>query len=931
MTGPTGKNEESVVEEAVRKFVHARSHGRQPDTDEFVRQYPELEHRLRQRIQNLERIDALLDSLVQADENDFEDEVTAITDNLVGRKIGGFEMVEMIGRGGMGVVYLARDTKLDRSVAIKSMPAKLADDSTARMRFHREARLLASLNHPNIAVIHEIVEEEDTGYLVLEYVPGQTLAQRIARKPLELKEALSIGEQIAKAVLAAHEKGVIHRDLKPRNIKIMPEGRVKVLDFGLAKPAAGQAASQDTVVTQVGSIIGTPAYMSPEQIRGDPIDQRTDIWSFGCVLYEMLTGKRPFEGKTVSDTVAHILERQPDWRALPQNTPANVKTLLRRCLEKESNQRLRDIADAVTEINETLSSPPLTIPLRLRRMAMIVGAVVIIIMLATAARLIPERQAQPSAKEIRLVILPFENLGPDEDEYFADSITNQITSYLAPIRNLYVLSPGTAMQYEKGKKNARQIGLDLGVDYILEGEVQRERPSDQTSPVGVMARLVKTSEDRLVSAPIHYVSKENLNELYRVEFDLAEGVAKALNVTLLEPARRALASRPTENTEALRFYLRGHEYFHRSYEEDDFEIAIRMYEEAVKLDPTFALAFSRLSMAHSWTYWFYDRSDTRLAEARQAVDKAFELSPDLPEAYLARGRYYYSLLDFESALDQLAIARESLPNNSEVLSNIGFCQRRQGRFEQALTNITRACEIDPLSSNMNAQVAATAMLLHKYADAERYYEQAISLRPDVAFPYYWQAGLYLIWKGDTRKAREVFERAPQNVLEDKWIVFMSIELNVLDKNYEEALDRLSSYEPEAFDTQFYFIPKAQLSGQIHSLMGNQQLARAPEDERFRSSLGITCAGLGRRQDAIREGELGVKLLPVSKDAWRGLYRLEDLARIYVMIGEFAAAIDQLDSLLFTPGEMSIPMLELDPAWDPLRERQDYKKLVEAGE
>ncbi|MHC4704866.1 MAG: protein kinase domain-containing protein, partial [Planctomycetota bacterium] len=597
MTGPTGKNEESVVEEAVRKFVHARSHGRQPDTDEFVRQYPELEHRLRQRIQNLERIDALLDSLVQADENDFEDEVTAITDNLVGRKIGGFEMVEMIGRGGMGVVYLARDTKLDRSVAIKSMPAKLADDSTARMRFHREARLLASLNHPNIAVIHEIVEEEDTGYLVLEYVPGQTLAQRIARKPLELKEALSIGEQIAKAVLAAHEKGVIHRDLKPRNIKIMPEGRVKVLDFGLAKPAAGQAASQDTVVTQVGSIIGTPAYMSPEQIRGDPIDQRTDIWSFGCVLYEMLTGKRPFEGKTVSDTVAHILERQPDWRALPQNTPANVKTLLRRCLEKESNQRLRDIADAVTEINETLSSPPLTIPLRLRRMAMIVGAVVIIIMLATAARLIPERQAQTSAKEIRLVILPFENLGPDEDEYFADSITNQITSYLAPIRNLYVLSPGTAMQYEKGKKNARQIGLDLGVDYILEGEVQRERPSDQTSPVGVMARLVKTSEDRLVSAPIHYVSKENLNELYRVEFDLAEGVAKALNVTLLEPARRALASRPTENTEALRFYLRGHEYFHRSYEEDDFEIAIRMYEEAVKLDPTFALAFSRLSMA----------------------------------------------------------------------------------------------------------------------------------------------------------------------------------------------------------------------------------------------------------------------------------------------------------------------------------------------
>ncbi len=354
MTGPINDNQEKSIEEAVQQFVDAQLQGREPDIDEFAKQYPELEHRLRQRILNLQKINALFDSIVQVDENDFED--TLIRDNLIGRKLGGFEIVKVIGRGGMGVVYLAHDTKLDRSVAIKSIPAKLADDSTTRMRFHREAKLLASLNHPNIAVIHDIIEQdEDLSYLILEYVPGESLAQRIAREPLKLEEALSIAQQIALAISAAHEKGVIHRDIKPGNIKLAPDGRVKVLDFGLAKATRDQAASQDSTVTQPGSIIGTPAYMSPEQIRGYPTDPRTDIWSFGCVMYEMLTGKRPFEGKTISDTVARTLEREPDWQALPQEAPANIRVLLRRCLEKDTSRRLQHIGDAAIEIRETVN------------------------------------------------------------------------------------------------------------------------------------------------------------------------------------------------------------------------------------------------------------------------------------------------------------------------------------------------------------------------------------------------------------------------------------------------------------------------------------------------------------------------------------------------------------------------------------------------
>jgi serine/threonine-protein kinase len=258
----------------------------------------------------------------------------------------------------MGVVYLAHDTKLDRQVAIKSLPAELMDNPKARSRFSSEARVLASLNHPNIATIYEELKEaEGVGFLVLEYIPGDTLAERIGRKKLKVKEALTIGLQIAEGVAAAHEHGVIHRDLKAGNIKITPEGKVKVLDFGLAKAVGGETLNQQSTITEPGRIIGTPAYMSPEQARGERTDERSDIWSFGCVLYEMLTGSVPFEGGTPSDTLANILTYEPDWQALPKSTPANIPVLLRRCLTKDPRRRLQHIGDASIEISETLNLP----------------------------------------------------------------------------------------------------------------------------------------------------------------------------------------------------------------------------------------------------------------------------------------------------------------------------------------------------------------------------------------------------------------------------------------------------------------------------------------------------------------------------------------------------------------------------------------------
>jgi serine/threonine protein kinase len=283
--------------------------------------------------------------------------------SMIGCQLGSYQVVSLLGAGGMGEVYQAHDTKLARDVAIKVLPEAFAHDADRLSRFQREAKMLAALNHPNVATIHGLEQSGGTSYLVMELVSGETLADRVKRDgPVPIGEALAIVKQIAEALEAAHEKGIIHRDLKPANVKLTPEGKVKVLDFGLAKTFAGEggqdfsnAPTLTTMGTEDGRILGTPAYMSPEQARGKPLDKRTDIWAFGCLLYELLTGQPAFRGETLSDTLAKVLEREPDWKALPTETPAKVQDLLHRCVEKDVNRRLRDIGDGRIEILDALA------------------------------------------------------------------------------------------------------------------------------------------------------------------------------------------------------------------------------------------------------------------------------------------------------------------------------------------------------------------------------------------------------------------------------------------------------------------------------------------------------------------------------------------------------------------------------------------------
>jgi len=454
MAGAIDDNQNDIIKEAVRQFVDARLRGEEPDTDEFVKKYPGLDRKIREGIKELQNINALFDSLVQADESDFED--TAAGEELVGRKVGSFEIVEMIGRGGMGVVYLAHDTKLDRSVAIKSMPAELQASSTAQARFQREAKLLASLNHPNIAAIHDILEQDESaGYLILEYVPGETLAQRIAREPLNLEQALSIGRQVAEAVSAAHENGVIHRDLKPGNIKITPEGNVKVLDFGLAKASASEGKPAETTVTQPGRVMGTPAYMSPEQARGKPTDKRSDIWSFGCVLYEMLTGKVPFPGQTTSDMLASVLTAEPDWEALPAEVEPAMCDLMSKCLQKDPERRYPSAAELHQDLMDyqaTLTAPApkavdlKTLLLSLRKPRVAIGSLIVFLVLCVAILWLINRSAK--VRWARFEVLPEIERLIEQDKFLAAfSLARQAEKYIPKDPMLKELWPDMSRDY----------------------------------------------------------------------------------------------------------------------------------------------------------------------------------------------------------------------------------------------------------------------------------------------------------------------------------------------------------------------------------------------------------------------------------------------------------------------------------------------------
>ncbi|UCG59902.1 MAG: protein kinase [Phycisphaerales bacterium] len=724
-------NKVAVLDEALTRFVDAYVRGEEPDVDEFVRQYPDHQALIRGRIESLREIDFLFDTLVQADEMEFA--ATAAGHDLTGGKIGSFEIMEMIGRGGMGVVYLARDTKLKRSVAIKSMPVELQADSTSRTRFRREAEVLASLNHPNIAAIHDIIEQgESAGYLVLEYVPGETLAQRIAREPLKLEEALSIGQQVTEAVSAAHDKGVVHRDLKPGNIKITPEDKVKVLDFGLAKASASEATAEKTTVTHPGRVIGTPAYMSPEQARGKPTDHHTDIWSFGCIMYEMLTGSVPFEGETATDTVARILERDPDWEAMPQETPANIRTLLRRCLEKDPRRRLQHIGDAAIEIKETLTLPATATGARAAtpvrtpwRWAIVIGLVAVAI--AVGLNIGRWREQPPggaSPGRIKsIAVLPLANLtGDPEQEYFADGITEALIADLGKIGALQVRSRTSIMQYKDASKPLPEIARELNVDAVVEGSVLRV-----AEQVRITAQLIHAPTDTHLWVDSY---ERDLRDILTLFSEMARTIAREIEITLTPDQEELLAAKRPVNPETYEAYLKGMFHLNKMTPQGSAK-GLDYLRQAIDKDPSDPLAYGALALGYAVSAHGPGASPDAGALARATALKALELDDSLAEAHAALAiNKLYGTWDWDTVEQSFQLALKLNSTLAMTRAHYSWYLQLFGRTDEALDQMRRAQEVDPLSPLWPAWLGVQYCWAGQYDKAIEEAQKSLDLAPD---------------------------------------------------------------------------------------------------------------------------------------------------------------------------------------------------------
>ncbi len=630
-----------------------------------------------------------------------------------GTRIGHFEVLAPLGAGGMGEVWRARDTQLGRDVAIKTLSAEFARDPELLARLEREARLLASLRHPGINAIHGLEEIDGQRYLVLECVEGPTLAERLQKGPLPLTDALETCRQIAAAMEAAHESGVIHRDLKPANVKLGQDGAVTVLDFGIGKAAilpglAGDATHIRTLTmegTSPGAIVGTAPYMSPEQALGQVVDRRTDIWSFGCVLYECLTGRQAFEGPGFAATVARVLEREPDWSALPASTPTRLRALLRHCLAKHPKERLRDMGDARLELERVIrgeDEADATVSRPSRRVARWLGvaAGVAVIALAlvwwgTSLRRTKSAVEQPSADLLVFAVLPIRNLSGDSgQDYLVDGMTETLIATLARTPGLLVLDRNSVSGYKDTTIDPGKVRRELGAHYLLDGSLQRT--GDQ---LRITARLVDTGTSRALWTD---QVERGANDLFALQDEIAGRVTTALRPVLptqayaSEPERRP-AGPPTQNLEAYDLFLRAGFIFGKDTPEDNQQ-AHELLLRAVALDPDFAEAHARLGFVAAHQYF---RDEPRAEWEQQAlvsIEKALALDPRLAQAYVARAKLAWSLprgFQFEPALRDLLRAVELEPSSVDAHHWLGVVTMHLGLFERSAAEFRQALRLDP--------------------------------------------------------------------------------------------------------------------------------------------------------------------------------------------------------------------------------------------
>jgi serine/threonine-protein kinase len=870
-----------------------------------------------------------------------------------------YRIERQLGQGGMAVVYLAEDLKHHRQVAIKVVRPELAGVLGAE-RFLREIEIAAGLHHPHILPLYDSGEARpvsgETGVLfyVMPYVDGQSLRDRLNReRQLPIDEALRIAREVADALSYAHGRGIVHRDIKPENI-LLDAGHAVVADFGIAR--AVSAAGGDEL-TATGITLGTPAYMSPEQAAGGTeLDGRSDLYSLACVLYEMLAGQPPFSGPTAASVIhQHVAAAPPPITQIRPAVPAELAGTLARALAKTPADRFNPVAQFAealaprwsTTLGTVPAAEPSSVRLGRRRLVLVaVATAVAAALLVAGYRLWGRGQAEtPSGATStpRVAVLPFTNLGAPGDQYFAEGVTDEITSRTGQLGGLEVIARSSAAKYAGRDPDLAAIARDLDVDYVLEGSIRWQRAPDGPGRVRVTPELVRAADGTQLWTERYDAV---LADIFQVQTDIAEKVAAALGVALRRSDSAAAA--PTSDLEAYDLFLQANGFANRGTASQDMHAAVGMYEQAVRRDSTFALAWARLAYAHLGLYWFrHDPTPARLQLAEQALDRAVALAPGTPDVELAQGWYaYWGHRDYTGALQHFGRALKARPNDADIISGIAAVQRRQGRFESALAGLTRGLALDPRGAERARGVAETYRILRRFPEAIQQWDRAIALAPDQAVSYLQKAQAQILAGGAIADARRTVEEGvARNARDPDVLRYALVWLDGMEGRYSDALERLAGVTQEVTIGQLYTSSRSLSAADLHGLMGHQAVARAyadsaaaalraalvrsPDDAGLTGALGIAYAGAGRREEALRAGRRATELLPYNKDAWGGGYRELELARIYTMLGERDSALARLEHVLSVPMDFTSALLRVDPVWAPLRGDPHFRRL--AGE
>ena len=570
--------------------------------------------------------------------------------HLVGTHLGHYLVQEKIGGGGVGEVYRARDEHLSRDVAIKVLSPSILADPHARHDFRREALTLSKLNHPAIAIVHDFDSEQGVDFLVTEYLPGTSLTQRLSQGPAPEDDIYRLATQLVEGIAAAHGQGIVHRDLKPGNLQILPDGRLKILDFGLARAAAilGPGSPTDST-SDTPSVSGTLFYMSPEQLRGEPVNERSDIYSIGVVLYEMATGCPPFQSKVVSKLIDAILHDipLPPGRLRPELS-TQLEPIILKCLEKEPSDRYPSALDLLTDLR---------------------------------------RASRASVREKSVAVLYFENLsGRKEDEYFRDGITEDITTELSKIKEMRVFSRSAVLAFRDKPVTPAQVSRELNAVYLLEGSLRRD-----AERLRITAKLVETRSGHSIWAERY---DRTLQDVFAIQDEIATNIAHQLQVVLTENEKKAIAKIPTSDVRAYDFYLRGRQFFHQ-FRRKGFDFARDMFSKAIEIDPNYARAYAGIADCSAFLYFYWESSKTNLDQADLSSGKALEIDPDLAEAHASRGLTASMKKEYQEAEREFRTAMRLGPRLFEPYYYFARNCYAQGRLEDAVVWFEQASKVSP--------------------------------------------------------------------------------------------------------------------------------------------------------------------------------------------------------------------------------------------